>query len=208
MGFSTDEVYGELPEDRPDMLFSESSPICPSSPYSASKASADMLVLSYVRTYGLKATISRCSNNYGPYQHAEKLIPTMIISCIMGRELPVYGDGMNVRDWIYVEDHCRAVDLILRCGRIGDIYNVGSRCELKNIDLVKSIADQMKVSHDKIIFTEDRKGHDRRYAIDPSKLEMELKWHPKTAMSDGLGLTISWYVKNANSVGKPSCMHM
>ena len=203
---STDEVYGELPEDRPDLMFSEESPIRPNSPYSVSKASADMLVLSYIRTYRLRATISRCSNNYGPFQLAEKLIPRMIASCIRGEKLPVYGDGMNVRDWIYVEDHGSAVDLILRRGVIGEIYNVGSRCEMKNLDLVRLIAARFKGCDTQIVFTEDRKGHDRRYAVDPSKIEKELGWRPATKLREGLESTVNWYLDNRSWWDRPDTM--
>ena len=165
---STDEVYGDLPLDRPDLFFTEATPIHTSSPYSSSKASADLLVLAYYRTYGLPVTISRCSNNYGPYHFPEKLIPLMIINALHDKPLPVYGDGQNVRDWLYVEDHCRAIDLILQKGRVGEVYNVGGHNEMKNIDIVKLICKALGKPESLIHFVKDRKGHDRRYAIDPA----------------------------------------
>ena len=163
---STDEVYGDLPLDRPDLKFTESSPLRPSSPYSASKASADLLVLSYHRTYGLPVTISRCSNNYGPYQFPEKLIPLMIINALHDKPLPVYGEGLNVRDWLYVRDHCRAIDLIIQSGEIGEIYNIGGHNEMRNIDIVKMICSKLDKPESLIKFVEDRKEHDLRYAIE------------------------------------------
>lgn len=191
---STDEVYGDLPLDRPDLFFTEDTPIHTSSPYSSSKASADLLVLAYHRTYGLPVTISRCSNNYGPYHFPEKLIPLMIINALHDKPLPVYGDGLNVRDWLYVEDHCRAIDLILHQGTVGEVYNVGGHNEMKNIDIVKLICRTLGKPESLIQFVTDRKGHDRRYAIDPAKIHRELGWLPKTKFVDGIQKTIQWYV--------------
>lgn len=193
---STDEVYGDLPLDRPDLFFTEETPLHTSSPYSSSKASADLLALSYYRTYGLPVTISRCSNNYGPYQFPEKLIPLMIIQALSDQELPVYGEGLNVRDWLYVEDHCRAIDLILRKGRAGEVYNVGGHNEKRNIDIVKLICRELGKPESLIRHVADRKGHDRRYAIDPSKIQKELGWEPETAFEDGIRKTIQWYLDN------------
>ena len=193
---STDEVYGDLPLDRPDLFFTEETPLHTSSPYSSSKASADLLALSYYRTYGLPVTISRCSNNYGPYQFPEKLIPLMIIHALSDQELPVYGEGLNVRDWLYVEDHCRAIDLILRKGRAGEVYNVGGHNEKRNIDIVKRICRELGKPESLIRHVADRKGHDRRYAIDPSKIRKELGWEPETAFEDGIRKTIQWYLDN------------
>lgn len=191
---STDEVYGDLPLDRPDLFFTEDTPIHTSSPYSSSKASADLLVLAYHRTYGLPVTISRCSNNYGPYHFPEKLIPLMIINALHDKPLPVYGDGLNVRDWLYVEDHCRAIDLILHKGTVGEVYNVGGHNEMKNIDIVKLICRTLGKPESLIQFVTDRKGHDRRYAIDPAKIHRELGWLPETKFADGIQKTIQWYV--------------
>lgn len=191
---STDEVYGDLPLDQPDLFFTEDTPIHTSSPYSSSKASADLLVLAYHRTYGLPVTISRCSNNYGPYHFPEKLIPLMIINALHDKPLPVYGDGLNVRDWLYVEDHCRAIDLILHKGTVGEVYNVGGHNEMKNIDIVKLICRTLGKPESLIQFVTDRKGHDRRYAIDPAKIHRELGWLPKTKFVDGIQKTIQWYV--------------
>ena len=191
---STDEVYGDLPLDRPDLFFTEDTPIHASSPYSSSKASADLLVLAYHRTYGLPVTISRCSNNYGPYQFPEKLIPLMIINALHDKPLPVYGDGLNVRDWLYVEDHCRAIDLIIHQGTVGEVYNVGGHNEMKNIDIVKLICRTLGKPESLIQFVTDRKGHDRRYAIDPTKIHRELGWLPETKFADGIQKTIQWYV--------------
>lgn len=191
---STDEVYGDLPLDRPDLFFTEDTPIHTSSPYSSSKASADLLVLAYYRTYGLPVTISRCSNNYGPYHFPEKLIPLMIINALHDKPLPVYGDGLNVRDWLYVEDHCRAIDLILHQGTVGEVYNVGGHNEMKNIDIVKLICRTLGKPERLIQFVTDRKGHDRRYAIDPTKIHRELGWLPETKFADGIQKTIQWYV--------------
>ena len=193
---STDEVYGDLPLDRPDLFFTEQHNLHTSSPYSASKAAADLLVQSYARTYNLPATISRCSNNYGPFHFPEKLIPLMIINSLKNRKLPVYGTGDNVRDWLYVEDHCAAVDLIVRRGRIGEIYNVGGHNERRNIDVVKVILKILGKSEDLIEFVTDRKGHDKRYAIDPTKISRELGWTPQTSFDDGIKRTIAWYLDN------------
>lgn len=191
---STDEVYGDLPLDRPDLFFTETTPIHTSSPYSSSKASADLLVLAYHRTYGLPVTISRCSNNYGPYHFPEKLIPLMIINALHDKPLPVYGDGLNVRDWLYVEDHCWAIDLILQKGRVGEVYNVGGHNEMKNIDIVKLICKALGKPESLIHHVTDRKGHDRRYAIDPTKIHEELGWLPETKFADGIKKTIQWYL--------------
>lgn len=193
---STDEVYGDLPLDRPDLFFTEETPIHTSSPYSASKASADLLVLAYHRTYGLPITISRCSNNYGPYHFPEKLIPLMIIHALDDQPLPVYGDGANVRDWLYVEDHCRAIDLILRKGKEGEIYNIGGHNERTNLYIVKTILKELGKPESLIHFVKDRPGHDRRYAIDPSKIHKELGWLPATPFEKGIKQTIQWYLDN------------
>ena len=193
---STDEVYGDLPLDRPDLFFTETTPIHTSSPYSSSKAGADLLVLAYHRTYGLPVTISRCSNNYGPYHFPEKLIPLMIINALHDKPLPVYGDGLNVRDWLYVEDHCRAIDLILQKGRVGEVYNVGGHKEMRNIDIVKLICKELGKPESLITYVKDRKGHDRRYAIDPTKIHNELDWLPETKFADGIKKTIKWYLEN------------
>ena len=193
---STDEVYGDLPLDRPDLFFTEETPIHTSSPYSSSKASADLLVLAYHRTYGLPVTISRCSNNYGPYHFPEKLIPLMIINALNDKPLPVYGEGLNVRDWLYVEDHCRAIDLIIHKGRVGEVYNVGGHNEMRNIDIVKIICEQLGKPESLITHVADRKGHDRRYAIDPTKIHDELGWEPETMFKDGIKKTIQWYLDN------------
>ncbi len=198
----TDEVYGDLPLDRPDLLFKESSPIVPSSPYSASKAAADMLALAYHRTYGLPVTVSRCSNNYGPYQHPEKLIPLMITKAVKNEKLPVYGDGLNVRDWLYTEDHCRAVDLILRNGEPGRVYNIGGNNEVANIDIVKKILGILGRPESLISYVPDRKGHDRRYAIDASRIKDELGWEPLTNFGEGLRSTVEWYLDNTEWVRK------
>mgnify|MGYP002521406021 FL=1 len=193
---STDEVYGDLPLDRPDLFFTETTPIHTSSPYSSSKASADLLVLAYHRTYGLPVTISRCSNNYGPYHFPEKLIPLMIINALHDKPLPVYGDGLNVRDWLYVEDHCRAIDLIIHKGTVGEVYNVGGHNEMKNIDIVKLICHTLHKPKSLIQYVTDRKGHDRRYAIDPTKIHDELGWLPETKFADGIQKTIQWYLQH------------
>jgi len=193
---STDEVYGDLPLDRPDLMFTEETPIKTSSPYSASKAAADLLVNAYVRTYGLPATISRCSNNYGPYQFPEKLIPLMIANCLADKPLPVYGEGLNVRDWLYVDDHNKAIDIIARSDRVGQVYNIGGHNEMKNIDIVKLILAYLDKPESLITYVTDRKGHDMRYAIDPAKITGELGWAPETKFADGIKLTIDWYLNN------------
>lgn len=193
---STDEVYGDLPLDRPDLLFTETTPLHPSSPYSSSKAAADLLVLSYFRTYGLPVTISRCSNNYGPYQYPEKLIPLMIVNALNNQQLPVYGNGQNVRDWLYVEDHCRAIDLVIHKGREGEVYNIGGHNEMANINIVKLICKELGKSEDLITYVADRKGHDLRYAIDPTKIYTELGWLPETKFANGIKKTIQWYMDN------------
>lgn len=193
---STDEVYGDLPLDRPDLFFTETTPLKTSSPYSSSKAGADLLVNAYHRTYGLPTTISRCSNNYGPYQFPEKLIPLMIANALAEKSLPVYGEGINVRDWLYVEDHCKAIDLIIRNGKVGEVYNIGGHNEMKNIDIVKIICKALGKSEDLIVHVTDRKGHDMRYAIDPAKIHAELGWLPETKFVDGIQKTIKWYLDN------------
>ena len=191
---STDEVYGDLPLDRPDLFFTETTPLYTSSPYSASKASADLLVQAYYRTYKLPVTISRCSNNYGPYHFPEKLIPLMIANALNDKKLPVYGKGENVRDWLYVEDHCSAIDLIIRKGKIGEVYNIGGHNERTNLEVVKTIIKELGKSEDLIEFVTDRPGHDRRYAIDPTKIHNELGWLPATKFDDGIKKTIDWYL--------------
>ena len=193
---STDEVYGDLPIDRPDLFFTEETPIHTSSPYSSSKASADLLVLAYHRTYGLPVSISRCSNNYGPYHFPEKLIPLMVINALHDKPLPVYGQGLNVRDWLYVEDHCKAIDLVMRKGRVGEIYNIGGHNEMKNIDIVRLICTELGKPESLITYVTDRKGHDLRYAIDPTKIHNELGWLPETMFRDGIRKTIRWYLDN------------
>ena len=191
---STDEVYGDLPLDRPDLLFTESTPIHTSSPYSSAKASADLLVQAYHRTFGLPVTISRCSNNYGPYQFPEKLIPLMIANALADKPLPVYGEGLNVRDWLYVDDHCKAIDLILHKGRVGQVYNIGGHNEMRNIDIVKLICKALDKPESLITYVADRKGHDMRYAIDPTKIHEELGWLPETMFAEGIQKTIQWYL--------------
>ena len=193
---STDEVYGDLPLDRPDLFFTEETPIHTSSPYSSSKAGADLLVGAYFRTFGLPATISRCSNNYGPYHFPEKLIPLMIANALADKPLPVYGEGLNVRDWLYVEDHCKAIDLIIRNGRVGEVYNIGGHNEMRNIDIVKMICKALGKPESLITYVADRKGHDMRYAIDPTKIHRELGWLPETKFADGIEKTIQWYLDN------------
>jgi len=193
---STDEVYGDLPLDRPDLFFTEETPLHASSPYSASKASADLLVLAYYRTFNLPVTISRCSNNYGPYQFPEKLIPLMIANALKDKPLPVYSKGENVRDWLYVEDHCEAVDLVVRKGKVGEVYNIGGHNERTNLEVVRIILKELGKSEDLIRFVTDRPGHDKRYAIDPAKINRELGWKPKTNFSEGIKMTIKWYVDN------------
>ncbi len=192
----TDEVYGDLPLDRPDLFFTEDMPITASSPYSASKASADLLVMAYYRTYNMSVTVSRCSNNYGPYQFPEKLIPLIIARALADKELPVYGTGENVRDWLYVEDHCRAIDLIIHKGKIGEVYNIGGHNEKTNLDVVKTILRHLDKPESLITFVGDRKGHDLRYAIDPTKIHTELGWLPTTKFEDGIRQTIDWYLDN------------
>lgn len=193
---STDEIYGDLPLDRPDLFFTEESSIHASSPYSASKASADLLTQAYFRTYGLPVTISRCSNNYGPYHFPEKLIPLMILSALRDRPLPVYGNGENVRDWLYVEDHCSAIDLILRKGSAGEIYNIGGHNERTNLQVVKTILQELGKPEDLIRFVTDRPGHDKRYAIDPAKIHAELGWLPQTGFDEGIKRTVRWYLEH------------
>ena len=193
---STDEVYGDLPLDRKDLLFMEDTPLHTSSPYSTSKASADLLVMAYYRTYGLSVTISRCSNNYGPYQFPEKLIPLTIMKALNNEKIPVYGTGENVRDWIHVHDHNVGVDLIVRNGKVGEVYNLGGHAERHNIDIVKTILKQMGKSEDLITFVENRKGHDLRYAIDSSKVEKELGWKSTYTFEEGIKETIDWYLNN------------
>ena len=190
---STDEVYGDLPLDRPDLLFTEETPLHASSPYSSSKASADLLVQAYARTYGVPVTISRCSNNYGAYQFPEKLIPLMIIRAMQGEKLPVYGDGLNVRDWLHVDDHCAAIDAIMRRGTEGEVYNVGGHNERSNIEVVRTILKALGKGEEQISYVTDRKGHDRRYAIDPTKIGRELGWQPATKFGGGIQATIAWY---------------
>ena len=195
---STDEVYGDLPLDRPDLFFTEETPIHTSSPYSSSKAGADLLVLAYHRTYGLPVTVSRCSNNYGPYHFPEKLIPLMIANALNDKPLPVYGEGLNVRDWLYVEDHCKAIDLIIRNGRVGEVYNIGGHNEMRNIDIVRLICQKLGKPESLITYVTDRKGHDMRYAIDPTKIHDELGWLPETKFADGIDKTIDWYLTHRN----------
>lgn len=192
----TDEVYGDLPLDKPELFFVESMPLTASSPYSASKASADLLAMAYHRTYGLPLTISRCSNNYGPYQFPEKLIPLMIANALADKPLPVYGEGLNVRDWLYVEDHCKAIDLILHKGKDGEVYNIGGHNEKANIEVVKIILGELGKPESLITYVTDRKGHDQRYAIDPTKINKELGWLPETKFEDGIKKTIKWYLDN------------
>ena len=190
---STDEVYGDLPLDRPDLLFTEETPLHASSPYSSSKASADLIVQAYARTYGVPVTISRCSNNYGAYQFPEKLIPLMMIRAMQGEKLPVYGDGLNVRDWLHVDDHCSAIDAIMRRGAEGEVYNVGGHNERSNIDVVRTILKALGKGEEQIAYVTDRKGHDCRYAIDPTKIGRALGWQPATKFDDGIQATIAWY---------------
>ncbi len=193
---STDEVYGDLPLDRPDLFFTEDTPIHTSSPYSSSKAGADLLVLAYYRTFGLPVSITRCSNNYGPYHFPEKLIPLMISRALADEALPVYGKGENVRDWLYVEDHCKAIDLVMRKGRAGEVYNVGGHNERTNLEVVKTILKELGKPESLITFVTDRPGHDMRYAIDPTKIHSELGWLPETKFEDGIRQTIQWYLDN------------
>ena len=193
---SPDEVYGDLPLDRPDLLFTEQTPIRTSSPYSAAKASADLLAQAYHRTFGLPVTISRCSNNYGPWQFPEKLIPLMITNALADKPLPVYGNGENVRDWLYVEDHCKAIDLIIHKGCAGRIYNIGGHNEMRNIDIVRRICRELGKPESLITYVADRKGHDLRYAIDPARICEELGWLPETGFADGIKKTVRWYLDN------------
>lgn len=193
---STDEVYGDLPLDRPDLFFTEETPIHTSSPYSSSKAGADLLVLAYYRTFGLPVTITRCSNNYGPYHFPEKLIPLIISRALADESLPVYGKGENIRDWLYVEDHCAAIDLVIRKGRVGEVYNIGGHNEKTNLEVVKTILKQLGKPESLITFVTDRPGHDMRYAIDPAKIHRELGWLPQTKFDDGIKKTIDWYLDN------------
>lgn len=191
---STDEVYGDLPLDRPDLFFTEETPLHTSSPYSASKASADLLVLAYYRTFGVPVTISRCSNNYGPYHFPEKLIPLMIVNALKNKPLPIYGKGENIRDWLYVEDHCTAIDLIVRSGRVGEVYNIGGHNEKTNLQVVQAILKELGKGEESICYVADRLGHDRRYAIDPTKIKNELGWEPTTGFDAGIKKTIIWYI--------------
>jgi len=191
---STDEVYGDLPLDRPDLFFTEETTLHTSSPYSASKASADLLVLAYFRSFGVPVTISRCSNNYGPYHFPEKLIPLIIINALNNKPLPIYGTGENVRDWLYVEDHCSAIDLIVRSGRVGEVYNIGGHNEKTNLQVVQAILKELGKGEESICYVADRLGHDRRYAIDPTKIKNELGWEPKTGFDEGIKKTIIWYI--------------
>ena len=193
---STDEVYGSLPEDRKELKFTEQNPIKTNSPYSASKASADLLCNSYFHTHKLPILITRCSNNYGPYQFPEKLIPLMIAKALDGEKLPVYGDGKNVRDWLYVDDHCSAICEVLHKGKIGEVYNIGGNNECYNIDIVKLILKTLKKSEEQILYVKDRPGHDRRYAIDSSKIQNELGWKPAYDFEHGIESTIKWYIEN------------
>lgn len=193
---STDEVYGDLPLDRPDLFFTETTPLHTSSPYSSSKASADLFVLAYYRTYGLPVTISRCSNNYGPYHFPEKLIPLMISRALADEELPVYGKGENVRDWLHVSDHCAAIDLIIHKGTVGEVYNVGGHNERTNLEVVQTILKALGKPESLIKYVTDRPGHDLRYAIDPTKLETELGWKPEYTFDTGIKQTIQWYLDN------------
>lgn len=193
---STDEVYGDLPLEATDSFFTETTPLHTSSPYSASKASADLLVMAYHRTFGLNMTITRCSNNYGPYQFPEKLIPLMINNARHDKSLPVYGEGLNVRDWLHVYDHCSGIDLVMRHGRNGEVYNIGGHNERRNIDVVKTILKELDKPETLITYVTDRKGHDLRYAIDPTKIETELGWKPKYNFESGIKETIEWYMNN------------
>ena len=193
---STDEVYGDLPLDRKDLFFTEETPLHTSSPYSASKASADLLCLAYYRTFNTPVTVSRCSNNYGPYHFPEKLIPLMISRALNDQSLPVYGKGENVRDWLHVYDHCVAIDLILRKGRVGEVYNIGGHNERTNLEVVQTILRELNKPESLIQYVTDRKGHDLRYAIDPTKIETELGWTPKYNFDTGIKQTIQWYLDN------------
>ena len=203
---STDEVYGDLPLDRPDLFFYETTPIHTSSPYSTSKASADLLALAYYRTYGLPVTVSRCSNNYGPYQFPEKLIPLMIYKASHDQSLPVYGEGLNVRDWLYVEDHCRGILAILEKGRVGEVYNLGGHNERNNMYIVKRILSELGKPETLITHVADRHGHDQRYAIAPDKAKAELGWEPTTTFEVGIKKTIEWYMSEKGSEWLKECM--
>ncbi|MFZ7121900.1 MAG: dTDP-glucose 4,6-dehydratase [Eubacteriaceae bacterium] len=193
---STDEVYGDLPIDRPDLFFLEDTPLCTSSPYSASKAAADLLVLSYFKTYNLAVTISRCSNNYGPYHLPEKLIPLIITRALNDEKIPIYGQGKNVRDWLFIEDHCSAIDLIIHHGVSGEVYNIGGHNEKTNLEVVKLILNELNKTEELITFVTDRLGHDLRYAIDPTKISTQLGWEAKTDFDKGIKLTVEWYLEN------------
>lgn len=193
---STDEVYGDLPLDRPDLMFTETTPLHTSSPYSASKASADLLVMAYHRTYGMPVTISRCSNNYGPYHFPEKLIPLIITRALNDESIPVYGTGANVRDWLYVGDHCAAIDLVIHKGRVGEVYNVGGHNERSNLAVVKAVLHELNKGENLITYVADRLGHDRRYAIDPTKIETELGWNPTYRFEQGIKVTVQWYLEH------------
>lgn len=193
---STDEVYGDLPLDKPDLFFTEETPIHTSSPYSASKAGADLLVQAYHRTFDLPTTITRCSNNYGPYHFPEKMIPLMISRALADETLPVYGKGENVRDWLYVKDHCIAIDLVIRKGKVGEVYNIGGHNEKSNLEVVKIILEQLGKPESLITYVTDRPGHDMRYAIDPTKIHNELGWLPETKFENGIKETIDWYLNN------------
>ena len=193
---STDEVYGDLPLDRPDLFFTEETPLHTSSPYSSAKASADLFVMAYHRTYGLPVTISRCSNNYGPYHFPEKLSPLVISRALNDEEIPVYGKGENVRDWLYVTDHCSAIDLVVRKGREGEVYNIGGHNERTNLDVVKTILKALNKPESLIKYVTDRPGHDLRYAMDPTKIETELGWKPEYTFDTGIPVTIQWYLDN------------
>ena len=193
---STDEVYGTLPEDRPELKFTEQTPIQPRSPYSASKAAADLLVKAYYDTFSFPSLITRCSNNYGPYQFPEKLIPLMINNAVNNKELPVYGDGLNIRDWLYVDDHCEAISTVLQKGKTGEVYNIGGNNEIRNIDIVKNILKYLGKPESLIKYVTDRPGHDRRYAIDATKIRKELGWQPKHNFEDMIKSTIQWYLDN------------
>lgn len=195
---STDEVYGSLPEDDKSVKFTEETSLAPNSPYSASKASADMLCRAYYHTHHLPILVTRCSNNYGPYQFPEKLIPLMIAKALDGEKLPVYGDGKNVRDWLHVDDHCSGILAVLEKGKYGEVYNIGGNNEWYNIDIVKLILEKLGKSEDQITYVKDRPGHDRRYAIDSSKIMNELGWAPKYQFPEGIEMTIKWYLDNQN----------
>mgnify|MGYP001321325771 CR=1 FL=1 len=195
---STDEVYGDLPLDQPDLMFHEDTPLRTSSPYSASKAGADLLVMAYHRTYGLPVTLTHCSNNYGPYHFPEKLIPLIITRALDNKSIPVYGTGANVRDWLYVGDHCTAIDLVLKKGKVGEVYNVGGHNERTNLEVVKAVLRELGKPESLITYVTDRKGHDLRYAIDPTKIETELGWNPTYRFEEGIKVTVEWYLSHKN----------